>query len=137
MFYIYTPYITPSGKRLSNSKIIIYEAIPSTKPADSLDITIRKFELTRKGWKTTNTSGRVYLRDTASINLASTIPLNTCRLLQFDSFDDAYVAKCILINRIPEIYLNMISALTAKMNSIKSATPELRYMSNAIPELFL
>lgn len=137
MFYIYTPYITPSGKRISHSKIIIYEAVLPTKSTNSLVTNIRKFELTRKGWKTSKVSGEVYFRDTASINTASTIPLNLCRLLCFDSFDSAYAAKCILINRIPEVYLNMISVLTAKMNSIKPATPELRYMSDAVPELFL
>ena len=137
MFYIYTPYITPSGKRISHSKIIIYEAIPPTKPANSLATTIRKFELTRKGWKVSKAFGGVYFSDTASINTASTVPLDTCRLLCFDSFDNAYIAKCILINRIPEVYRSMIAALTAKMNSIESATPELRYMSDAVPELFL
>ena len=139
MFYIHTPYITPSGKRISHSKIIIYEAVPSEHNGNKVshDNIIRKFELTRKGWKTSKASGEVYFRDTASINTASTVPLNPCRLLCFDSFDNAYAAKCILINRIPEVYLNMISVLTAKMNSIKSATPELRYMSDAVPELFL
>ena len=137
MFYIYTPYITPAGKRIYHSKIIIYEAVLPTKPTDQLATTIRKFELTRKGWKASNTSGRVYFRDVTSINTALTVPLNACHLLHFDSFDNAYIAKCILINRIPELYLNMISVLTAKMNSIKSVTPELRYMSDAIPELFI
>ena len=137
MFYIYTPYITPSGKRISHSKIIIYEAVPPTKPTNPLATTIRKFELTRKGWKTSKTSGAVCLSDTVSIDIASTVPLNPCRLLCFDSFDNAYAAKCILINRITEVYLNMISVLTAKMNSIKPATPELQYMSDAVPELFL
>ena len=136
MFYIYTPYITPSGKRISHSKIIIYEAVPPTS-MNSLATTIRKFELTRKGWKTSNYSDRVYFSDAVSIATASTVPLNACHILHFDSFDNAYVAKCILINRIPEVYLNMISVLTTKMNSIKPATPELQYMSDAVPELFL
>lgn len=54
MFYIYTPYVTPSGNRVYHSKIIIYEATPPTKPTDPLATTIRKFELTHKGWKTFN-----------------------------------------------------------------------------------
>ena len=137
MFYIYTPYIAPSGKRISHGKIIIYEAIPPTNPTNPLSATIRKFELTRKGWKASKAFGDVYFSDTASINTASTVPLNACRLLRFDSFDDAYIAKCILINRIPEVYRSMIAALTAKMNSIKPATPELHYMSDVIPELFI
>ena len=139
MFYIYTPCITPSGKRISHSKIIIYEAVPSEHNGSKVSHynVIRKFELTRKGWKTSKASGEVWFRDTASINTASTVPLNPCRLLHFDSFDNAYAAKCILISRIPEVYLNMISVLTAKMNSIKLATPELQYMSDAVPELFL
>lgn len=137
MFYIYTPYITSSGKRISYGKIIIYEAIPPTEPTNPLATTIRKFELTRKGWKVSKAFGGVYFSDIASINTASTVSLNVRRLLCFDSFDNAYIAKCILINRIPEVYRSMIAALTAKMNSIKSATPELHYMSDAVPELFL
>lgn len=139
MFYIYTPYVSSFGKRISYSKIIIYEAIPPTEPTNSLYTTIRKFELTRKGWKVSKDLGvgLVYFSDTASINTASTIPLNARRLLCFDSFDNAYIAKCILINRIQEVYRSMIAALTAKMNSIKSVTPELHYMSDAVPELFL
>lgn len=137
MFYIYTPYVSSSGKRISYSKIIIYEAIPPTEPTKPLATTIRKFELTRKGWKVSKAFGGVYFSDTASINTASTVPLNACCLLCFDSFDNAYIAKCILINRIPEVYRSMIAALTAKMNSIKSATPEIHYMTDAVPELFL
>ena len=137
MFYIYTPYVTPSGKRLANSKIIIYEAIPNSSTRNQLATTIRKFELTRKGWKISNASGSI-LPDTAiSIETVSTVPLNYCSLLCFDSFDNAYTAKCILINRIPEVYLNMISVLTTKMNSLKSVTPELQYMADAVPELFI
>lgn len=137
MFYIYTPYTTSSGKRIYYSKIIIYEAILPTEPTNPIATTIRKFELTRKGWKVSKAFGGVCFSDTASINTASTVPLNACRILCFDSFDNAYIAKCILINRIPEVYRSMIAALTAKMNSIKSATPELHYMSDAVPELFL
>ena len=136
MFCIYTPYITPSGKRVSHSKIIIYETV-SRGPNTGLADNIRKFELTRKGWKTSKASGAVYFKGTTSIENASNIPLNGCRLQHFDSFDDAYAAKCILINRIPEVYLNMISTLTTKMNSLKSATPDIRYMSDAVPELFI
>ena len=136
MFCIYTPYIAPSGKRVSHSKIIIYETV-SRGPNTGLADNIRKFELTRKGWKTSKVAGAVYFKGTTSIENASNIPLNGCRLLHFDSFDDAYAAKCILINRIPEVYLNMISTLTAKMNSLKSATPDIRYMSDAVPELFI
>lgn len=138
MFYIYTPYVTSSGKRISYGKIIIYEAIPPTESTGPLATTIRKFELTRKGWKVSKAFDVVFFSDTASINTASTVPLNARRrLLCFDSFDNAYIAKCILINRIQEVYRSMIAALTAKMNSIKSATPELHYMSDAVPELFL
>ena len=136
MFSIYTPYITSSGKRVSHSKIIIYETISRTPHTSLADIT-RKFELTRKGWKTSKASGAVYFKSTTSIDTAVDIPLNGCRLLHFNSFDDAYAAKCILINRIPEVYLNIISTLTAKMNSLKSATPDIRYMSDAVPELFV
>lgn len=137
MFYIYTPCVSSTGKRISYANISIYEAIPPTNPTKPLATIIRKFELTRKGWKVSKASGRVHFSNTASINTASTVPLNACRLLCFDSFDNAYIAKCILINRIPEVYRSMIAALTAKMNSIKSATPELHYMSDAVPELFL
>lgn len=137
MFYIYTPYVSSSGKRIYHGKIIIYEAIPNTDPTNPLNITIRKFELTRKGWKASKTFGGVYFSDTASINTASTVPLKRYNLLCFDSFNNAYIAKCILINRIQEVYRSRIAALTAKMNSIKPATPELHYMSDAVPEIFL
>ena len=137
MFYIYTPYISSSGNRIYHGKIFIYEAIPNTEPTNPLTTTIRKFELTSKGWKASKASGRVYYIGPDSINTASTVPLKGYRLLCFDSFNDAYTAKCILINRIQEVYRSMIAALTAKMNSIKSVTPELHYMSDAVPELFL
>ena len=136
MFYIYTPYVTPSGKRVSRSKIIIYETV-SRAPHTSLADNIRKFELTHKGWKTSKASGTVYFKSTTPIETVASIPLNGHHLLYFDSFDNAYIAKCILINRLPEAYLNIISTLTAKMNSLKSATPDLKYMSDAVPELFV
>ena len=139
MFYIYTPYVAPSGKRVSHSKIIIYEVVPTTTNNTLADV-IRKFELTRKGWKTSKDSGRVYFnsRLICSLDYAATCSLTSnFQKLYFNSFDDAYAAKCILINRIPEVYLNMISTLTTKMNSLKSATPDIRYMSDAVPELFI
>ena len=136
MFYIYAPYVTPFDKRVSHSKIIIYETV-SRVSHTSLADNIRKFELTRKGWKTSKASGAVYFKSTTSIETVASMPLNGYRLLHFDSFDNAYIAKCILINCIPEVYLNIISTLTAKMNSLKSATPDLKYMSDAVPELFV
>ena len=135
MFYIYTPYVTPSGKRLSHSKIIIYEAVSSTPK--SLYATTRKFELTNKGWKTTKSSGSVFCQAFYDLSEVSTINLTQPRTLKFADFDTAYAAKCLLINRIPEIYLNMIATLTNKMNSTKPAKLDPRYMSDAIPELFI
>ena len=135
MFYIYAPYVTPSGKRLSNSKIIIYEAA-STKTAN-LYTTTRKFELTDKGWKTAKYSGSIFGPTFSVLSEVPTINLTQPHTLQFADFDTAYTAKCLLINRIPEIYLNRITALTSKMNSIKSVKLDPRRMSDAIPELFI
>ena len=134
MFYIYTPYVTPSGKRLSHGKIIIYEAVPRVQ---ELYTTTRKFELTNKGWKTTKYSGSIFCQAFYALSEVPTINLTRPRTLKFDDFDTAYAAKCLLINRIPEIYLNMITALTSKMNSIKSVKLDPRHMSDAIPELFI
>ena len=135
MFYIYAPYVTPSGKRLSYSKIIIYEAVPSN--TRNLYTTTRKFELTNKGWKTAKYSGSTFCQAFNALSEVPTINLTRPRTLKFDDFNTAYAAKCLLINRIPEIYLNMITALTSKMNSIKSVKLDPRHMSDAIPELFI
>ena len=135
MFYIYTPYVTTSGKRLSHSKIIIYEAA-STQTAN-LYATTRKFELTSKGWTTTKDSGNFFCQAFYELSEVATTNLTPPRIIKFADFDTAYAAKCILINRIPEIYLNMIANLTSKMNSLKPATLDPRHMSDAIPELFI
>ena len=98
---------------------------------------IRKFVLTSKGWKTSKYNERHFFFYTNSLDEASTIDMSSPRHMYFKSFDNAYVAKCILINRIPSLFLSKIQALTSKMNSVKQAQPQLHFMSDAIPELFI
>lgn len=137
MFYIYTPYVTPSGARVSNTKIIIYEAAPvQANNRISHYNTIRKFELTRKGWKTASYERAIYYTSYHTIEDAATMPLDGYSM-QFSTFDQAYLAKCILINRIPAVFLKRIAALTDKMNSYKPVKPLPQHMSDAVPELFL
>ena len=137
MYIIYTPYVTPSGKRVSNTKIIIYEAVP-TKPGNGSGhySIIRKFELTRKGWITTPYTRATYFHRYSTLKDAATARLDGYPM-QFSSFDQAYLAKCALINRIPAIFLEKIATLTAKMNSYKPVKPLPQHMSDAVPELFL
>ena len=136
MYCIKTPYLTPSGKRLSNYKIIIYE-VSDILTSNTVAQGIRKFELTSKGWKTSKYNERHYYSHTNSLDEASTIDMSSPRHMYFKSFDNAYTAKCILINRIPSLFLSKIQALTSKMNSVKQAQPQLHFMSDAIPELFI
>ena len=137
MYFIYTPRINPSGTRVTNTKIIIYEAV--TVQADNRinhHNIIRKFELTRKGWKSTSCMFATYATSYYTIEDAAAAPLNG-HSMQFSSFDQAYLAKCILINRIPAVFLEKIANLTTKMNSYKPVNPLPQHMSNAVPELFL
>lgn len=136
MYIIKTPYLTPSGKRLSNHSIIIYE-VSDTSTSNVIAQGIRKFELTSKGWKTSKYNERHYCSNTNSLDQASTIDMSSPRNMYFKSFDNAYAAKCILINRIPTLFLPKIQALTSKMNSVKQVQPQLHFMSDAIPELFI
>ena len=136
MYFITTPYLTPSGRRLSNHKIIIYE-ISTTSSIDQIRHITRKFELTSKGWKVSKHSGRCFYPYTHSLNDASIVDMSSHHSLFFDTFDNAYAAKCILINRIPSLFLSKIQALTSKMGSIKQVQPQLHFMSDAVPELFL
>ena len=132
MYIIKTPYLTKSGECLSNHKIIIYE-VSNTLIAQG----IRKFELTSKGWKTSKYNERHYYSHTNSIDEASTIDMSSPCHMYFKSFDNAYAAKCILINRIPSLFLSKIQALTSKMNSVKQVQPQPHFMSDAIPEVFI
>ena len=137
MYIIKTPYLTPSGKRLSNHSIIIYE-VSDTSTSHVIVHGIRKFELTSKGWKTSKYNERhYYYSHTNSLDEASTIDMSSPRHMRFKSFDNAYAAKCILINRIPSLFLAKIQTLTSKMNSIKQVQPQLHFMSDNIPELFI
>ena len=137
MYVIYTPNVTPSGARVSNTKIIIYEAVPvQVNNRISHYNTIRKFELTRKGWKTASYKRTIYSTSYYTIEDAATIPLDGYSM-QFSTFDQAYLAKCILINRIPAVFLEKIATLTAKMNTYKPVKPLPQHMSDAVPELFL
>ena len=138
MYVIYTPKITPSGTRVTNTKIIIYEAVPSEHNGSKVSHynVIRKFELTRKGWKTVPYRQPIYSTSYHTIEDAATVPLDGYSM-KFSSFDQAYLAKCILINRIPAIFLEKIANLTAKMNSYKPVNPLPQHMSNAVPELFI
>ena len=136
MYFITTPYLTPSGKRLSNHKIIIYE-VSNISTDNTVAHGIRKFELTGKGWKVTKYSERRFYSHICTLDEVSTIDISHFRKLYFSSFDNAYAAKCILINRIPSLFLSKIQALTSKMNSVKQAQPQLHFMSDAIPELFI
>ena len=136
MYIIKTPYLTPSGKRLSNHNIIIYE-VSDTSTSNTIAQGIRKFELTSKGWKTSKYNERHFFFHTNSLDEASTIDMSSPRNLYFKSFDNAYAAKCVLINRIPSLFLSKIQALTSKMNSVKQVQPQLHFMSNTIPELFI
>lgn len=137
MYVIYTPYVTPSGARASNTKIIIYEAVPvQANNRISHYNTIRKFELTRKGWKTTPYKQLTYSTRHCEVEDATTVRLDG-HSMQFSSFDQAYLAKCMLINRIPEVFLEKITNLTTKMNSYKHVKPLPQHMSDAVPELFI
>lgn len=137
MFYIYTPSVTPSGKRVSNTKIILFEATNSGQGTLQYRYTTqRRFELTRKGRKTTKENRYVHCSRLNDIADASTAHLDGY-MLCFSSFDQAYLAKCTLINRIPEVFLAKILALTEKMNSLESANPQPQFMSDAIPEVFV
>ena len=136
MYIIKTPYLTPSGKRLSNYKIIIYE-VSDISIGNAVAHGIRKFELTGKGWKVTKYSERHFCSRTCTLDEVSTIDMSHSRNLYFNSFDNAYAAKCILINRIPSLFLSKIQALTSKMNSVKQTQPQLHFMSDAVPELFI
>ena len=137
MYVIYTPKINPSGKRVTNSKIIIYEAVPiqANNRVSHYNI-IRKFELTRKGWKTVPYRQSIYSTPYYTIEDAATVPLDGYSM-QFSSFDQAYLAKCTLINRIPAVFLEKIANLTTKMNTCKPVNPLPQHMSDAVPELFL
>ena len=136
MFIIKTPCLTPSGKRLSNHSVIIYE-VSDTSTSNVIAQGIRKFELTSKGWKASPYSKRHDCSHMNSLDEASTIDMSSPRYMYFKSFDNAYAAKCILINRIPSLFLSKIQALTSKMNSVKQVQPQLHFMSDAIPELFI
>ena len=136
MYIIKTPYLTPSGKRLSNHNIIIYE-VSNASTSNVIAQGIRKFELTSKGWKVTKYSERHFYSHTNSLDEASTINMSSPRHMYFKSFDNAYAAKCILINRIPSLFLSKIQALTSKMNSVKQVQPQPHFMSDTIPELFI
>lgn len=136
MYIIKTPYLTPSGKRLSNHNIIIYE-INDVSTGNTVAKGVRKFELTSKGWKTSKYNERHFFFHTNSLDEASTIDMSSPRYMYFKSFDNAYAAKCILINRIPSLFLSKIQALTSKMNSVKQVQPQLHFMSDNIPELFI
>lgn len=137
MYVIYTPYVTPAGARVSNTKIIIYEAVPvQANNRISHCNVIRKFELTRKGWKTTPYKYTVYANRYHTVEDAATVHLDGDSM-QFSTFDQAYLANCILINRIPAVFLEKIATLTAKMNTYKPVKPLPQYMSDAVPELFL
>ena len=136
MYFITTPYLTPSGKRLYNHKIIIYE-VSDISTGNTVAHEIRKFELTGKGWKVTKYSERCFCSRTCTLDEVSTINMSHPCNLYFNSFDNAYAAKCILINRIPSLFLSKIQALTSKMNSVKQTQPQLHFMSDAVPELFI
>ena len=136
MYIIKTPHLNPSGKRLSDYNIIIYE-VSDTSTSNVMAQGIRKFELTSKGWKTSKYNKRHYCPHTNSLDEASTIDMSSPRHMYFKSFDNAYAAKCILINRIPSLFLSKIQALTPKMNSVKQVQPQPHFMSDAIPELFI
>lgn len=136
MYIIKIPYLTPSGKHLSNNDIIIYE-ISDTSTSNVIAQGIRKFKLTSKGWKVTKYFKKHIYSRTYTLDEASTIDMSSPRYMYFKSFDNAYAAKCILINRIPSLFLSKIQALTSKMNSVKQVQPQLHFMSDAIPELFI
>ena len=138
MFYIYTPYVTPSGARVSNTKIVIYEAVASaTYPGpQNRYTTTRRLELTRKGWKSVKDIRNMFTVTYNTVADASTTRLDGYALC-FATFDEAYLAKCILINRIPEVFIAKLQVLTDKMNSLKPATPQPQFMSDAIPEVFV
>ena len=137
MYIIYTPYVIPSDTRVPNTKIIIYGAVPvQVNNRISHYNIIRKFELTHKGWNTASYKRAVYSTFYHTIEDAATISLNGCSM-QFSTFDQAYLAKCTLINRIPAVFLKRIAALTDKMNTYKPVNPLPQYMSDAVPELFL
>ena len=138
MYIIYTPYVTPSGALVFNTKIIIYEAVHSEHNGNRVSHynIIRRFELTRKGWKTVSHKQSIYFTSYHAIEDAATIPLDG-NSMRFSTFDQAYLAKCILINRIPAVFLEKIATLTTKMNSYKPVKPLPQHMSDTVPELFL
>ena len=117
MYAIYCPYNTKTLKAVFNKDIIIFRATQvSTSPNHICYYSLSNpLKLVKNKWEPINKSDdrcyniRVYLpEDMATIPLSNDIFL-------FASFNHAYVAKCILLERLRAEYLKALVELQTRM----------------------
>ena len=118
MYAICCPHIARSFKNTYHKDIIIFRATPvivNQNRVSHYDLS-NPLKLVKNKWKSINKSGgpcygnrRVY-----SPEDMATIPLGNDILL-FSSFNHAYVAKCILLERLRAEYLKALVELQTRM----------------------
>ena len=117
MYAIYCPHIAKSFKNTYHKDIIIFRATPvftSQSRVGYYDLS-NPLKLVKNKWKSVNkASDTCYNIRVYSPEDMATIPLDNDILL-FTSFNHAYVAKCILLERLRTEYLKALAELQARM----------------------
>ena len=117
MYAIYCPHIARSFKITYHKDIIIFRATPAfvNQSLVSHYNLSNPLKLVKNEWKPIDKSGgSCYGNRVYSLEDMATIPLSNDILL-FSSFNHAYVAKCILLERLRAEYLKALAELQARM----------------------
>lgn len=117
MYAIHCPHFGKSLKNTYYKDIIIFRATPvlvNQNRVSHYDLS-NPLKLTKNKWKPVKMLGGIYYSTRVySPEDMATIPLGNYILL-FSSFNHAYVAKCILLERLRAEYLTALAELQTRM----------------------
>ena len=135
MFLITIPHMSPNFKKTYNKQFEIYEGTFSNN-----------IFATTKVYTQNNSSFEVkkyvkpfsYLTTTLTLSQVMQGKYDSSRSLVFNTFEEAHIAKCFLLNRLREFCMRHIASLTAK---VEKDCPDVSSMLNELkdkhPELFV
>lgn len=132
MFLINTPYASSGLKVTYNKQLVIYEGTITSNFFQSTSIHTKK---SRSWAKRDNRQIFSHYR-MASLSNLTQYHRNSC--LIFSTFDEAYIAKCLLIVKMRDQYLLAIEALKARLGrNIPNIDIDLTDLSSRYPEYFI
>lgn len=135
MFLITIPHISPNFKEISNKQFEIYEGTFS----NNIFTTTKVYTQNKSSFKVKGcVKSFSYPTTTLTLSQVMQDKYLSSNPLVFNTFEEAHIAKCFLLNRLREFCMRHIASLTAK---VEKDCPDVSSMLNELkdkhPEVFI